>query len=167
MNFIRARERWGARAPRSIVIQDPQKVHTLVVHHTVSKSPVTMWGAIREMRNLQRMHMDGNGWSDIGYNIVIDRRGRIWEGRGLRRVGAHTAMSNTGTIGVAFMGNYDLLQLNSAQLKAFNELQLIMKMHGFQKLEVRGHRQMPNQKTACPGTNIMRQLGLNALPSTR
>ena len=66
--------------------------------------------------------MDANGWSDIGYNFVIDRWGRVWEGRGLFRVGAHTLGHNTGTVGVSFMGNYENIKLNKRQIQAFNDL---------------------------------------------
>lgn len=158
--YINGRSKWGARIPQQIVTQTPGSVHTLVVHHTVGRAPFTRSGAKREMRRMQKEHMDANGWSDIGYNVVIDRWGRMWEGRGLNRVGAHTYMHNTGTIGVSFMGNYENIRLTKRQLQAFKNLKALLGGHGFGRLEVLGHRQMPNQATACPGRHIMSQLKL-------
>jgi hypothetical protein len=49
------------------------------------------------------------GWSDLGYNIVVDRFGGIWEGRagglGKATIGSHAAGFNTGTLGVSLLGD--------------------------------------------------------------
>lgn len=160
MTYIRGRELWGAVPATSIAHQKPSNVHTLVVHHTAGKAPVTLGAVKRELRSIQRQHMQANGWSDIGYNLLIDRWGRIWEGRGLWRIGAHTKNCNTNTIGVSFMGNYENLKLNKRQLEAYEIVKMKMRQHGIKIEMVRGHRDMPNQSTACPGKNIMKQLKL-------
>ena len=53
------------------------------------------------------------GWGDIGYNVLADKFGRLWEGRygGLAStvIGAHAGGFNTGTFGVSMLGNYDLV----------------------------------------------------------
>ena len=41
------------------------------------------------VRGTQNYHMDSLGWSDIGYNYLIGDDGRIYEGRGPWRQGAH------------------------------------------------------------------------------
>ena len=159
MNVL-GRQHWKARAPRSITAQNPDFTHTVVIHHTAGKRPFTAAAAKRELRNIQRQHMDANGWSDIGYNFIIDGWGRVWEGRGYRRVGAHTLNHNTNTIGVSFMGNYEHMKLNERQLQGYHDLLRKLRAHGFRIDAIKGHRQMPDQSTACPGVNIMRQLNL-------
>ncbi len=46
------------------------------------------------IRGMYRYHTQKLGWSDIGYNFLVDRFGRIWAGRagGVERPvrGAHT-----------------------------------------------------------------------------
>lgn len=160
MFTIRPRKAWGARAASSIVTQPRASVSTLVVHHTAGKAAASLHDAINEMQSIQRQHIITNGWSDIGYNFVIDRRGRVWEGRGYDRVGAHTKDHNTGTVGVSFMGNYETIKPTTRQLVAFRLLQRRLRRQGFNITRVLGHRQMPDQSTACPGRYLTRALGL-------
>lgn len=51
------------------------------------------------------------GWGDLGDNVLVDRFGRLWEGRygGLSRavVGAHTPGRNVGTAGIGVLGGAD------------------------------------------------------------
>lgn len=48
--------------------------------------------------------MDGNGWSDIGYNFCIGDTNVVYEGRGWNRRGAHAPSFNNRSIGFCFMG---------------------------------------------------------------
>jgi len=45
------------------------------------------------IRLLQDQHMDGNGWSDIGYSFLVCTHGYVYEGRGLKR--RNSANGNT------------------------------------------------------------------------
>jgi N-acetylmuramoyl-L-alanine amidase len=56
-------------------------------------------------------HVNGNGWSDIGYNVVITRSGEIQGGRDLdgdgdfyEETGAHARGFNTTSIGICLVG---------------------------------------------------------------
>ena len=59
-------------------------------------------------------HVKSRGWSDIGYNYLVDRFGRIWEGRygGVDRavVGAHTLGYNDVSFATSAIGNYEIAQ---------------------------------------------------------
>jgi hypothetical protein len=48
------------------------------------------------LRTMEQYHVEGNGWSGIGYNLIVCRHGYIFEGRGRDRVGAHAGASNIG-----------------------------------------------------------------------
>lgn len=157
--WVRGRKLWDARPARAITRDDWSRGVTLVVHHTAGTRPRTENAERAELRAIQAAHQ-AQGWSDIGYNYVIMPSGRVYEGRGYNVVGAHTANHNTGTIGVCFAGNYEVVKPSRAQLVAYRRLVRLLKKHGAQIRRVRGHKQMPNQATACPGRYLMRALKL-------
>ncbi|RZT00183.1 N-acetylmuramoyl-L-alanine amidase [Aquimarina brevivitae] len=99
-----SRSQWGARPPRSSF--PTSKVTHLIVHHEFGSNFSSDWAA--RVRSVQNFHMNSNGWSDIGYNFLIDPNGVIYEGRagGDSAVGAHFCGRNRNTMGVCMLGNY-------------------------------------------------------------
>jgi uncharacterized protein (TIGR03437 family) len=76
------------------------------VHHTAGANTASDWAAV--MRSIWALHVNGNGWSDVGYNFLIDPNGVLYEGRqgGDGVIGAHFSGVNTGTAGFSLMGTY-------------------------------------------------------------
>lgn len=95
---IISRSEWGARPPRSAPNRATWAQRDGVAYH-YSFGPVN-----QTVRSIQDYHMDTNGWSDIGYNFLVDVHGRIYEGRGWTAIGAHVENNNTHLIGVCFIG---------------------------------------------------------------
>lgn len=157
--WIRGRALWRAVPPRDRTYDEWSAGVTLVVHHTAGSRPRSELQEREEMRSIQRSHF-ANGWSDIGYNYVIMPSGRVYEGRGYGIRGAHTLNHNTRTIGVSFAGNYDEHKPSRAQLRAYRQLVQRLRQHGAFITRVRGHKQMPDQATACPGRFLMQALDL-------
>ena len=88
-----------------------QQVH---VHHTASSNDYTRSDVPAIVRGMYRYHTYNLGWSDLAYNFLVDRFGRVWEGRAggvARRVrGAHTLGFNAASAGVAVIGNFEISQ---------------------------------------------------------
>jgi hypothetical protein len=122
---VRPRSAWGARPPSS-TIPLASSLRFAVVHHTVSSNTYAAAEVPGILRSIQAYHMDGRGWSDIGYNFLVDRYGGIWEGRGRAlegaAIGGHAAGFNTGSVGVSNIGNYDTVVPSDAQINATAEI---------------------------------------------
>src|SRR3712207_4032530 len=95
---------------------DPQVATTIkaaTVHHTADSNDYTAAEVPDVMRAIYRYQAVDRGWGDIGYNVVVDKFGRLWEGRagGLANavVGAHAGGFNRYTFGVSMLGTYDLV----------------------------------------------------------
>ena len=121
------RSSWGAderirRAPPAYT----SGVRFAIVHHTAGRNGYSRSEAAAIVKGIQLFHVQGNGWNDIGYNFLVDRFGTIYEGRygGVDRnvVGAHAQGFNTGSVGIALLGNYEDVSPTPAALDAIARL---------------------------------------------
>ena len=107
---VRSRADWGA--DESIREGRPSyadRVDAVVVHHTAGSNDYSEADVPRRIRANYAYHVKVRRWGDLGYNLLVDRFGRIWEGRhgGLGRatIGAHAQGFNTRTLGVSLIGD--------------------------------------------------------------
>ncbi|MGW1254130.1 peptidoglycan recognition protein family protein [Streptomyces sp. NPDC002513] len=86
------------------------KVIAVFVHHTASPNRYDCADVPRIIRALYAGQIGYRRWDDIGYNFLVDRCGRIYEGRagGTERpvTGAHTQGFNHRTAGIAAIGTF-------------------------------------------------------------
>jgi flagellar hook assembly protein FlgD len=121
--LIVSRAGWGAN--EEIVRAKPTyapAVRLLVIHHTAGTNAYTPAQSAAIVRGIQVYHVEGNGWNDIGYNYLVDRFGTVYEGRGggadRNVIGAHAEGFNSGTAGIALIGNFSTATPPKAQQAA-------------------------------------------------
>jgi putative cell wall-binding protein len=123
---IVTRAGWGADESISSGPSVASTVTHVVVHHTASTNSYSAAEAPAQVRGFQRYHVLSNGWSDIGYNFLIDRYGVIYEGRrgsiDQAVIGAHAAGFNTRSIGVSLIGDFTSQAPTSAALASLRRL---------------------------------------------
>lgn len=97
-------------------------VQTLTVHHSGEDNPID--DPIQHVRGIYYTHAVTNDWGDIGYQLLIDKFGRVFEGvysdadpipvfgpepgadgRPQMVNGAHVGGFNAGNIGICVLGN--------------------------------------------------------------
>ena len=164
---IYSRAQWGANeALRDKSSLRYGTIKTGFIHHTVNANNYTADQVPALIRGIYAYHTQSRGWSDIGYNFLVDRFGRIWEGRygGVDRpvVGAHTLGYNEYSFAMSAIGNYEVAQPPQAVLDAYARLfawklslsniradatRLWVKDRYLQAIN--GHRDVG--QTACPG----------------
>lgn len=144
---IITRSQWRARAPRSRSTTSWGRRTEFVVHH--SDGPVT-----QTPRAIQDFHMDGRGWDDVGYNFLVDRGGRIYEGRGWLTIGAHATGHNTSGIGACVIGR-DGADITPEARAAVRWLYEEACRRAGRKLSRRGHGELSGNNTACPGRTLL------------
>jgi hypothetical protein len=149
--------------------REPRK---FIIHHTVT--PNDDLDPAATVRAIYYYHAVTRGWGDIGYNYLIDTRGRIYEGRqgGEGVVGGHSKQYAWGSIGISLMGNYEdvdvaqPMQTSLVEMLAWKgNLHFIHPTgHGFfidkHLPNIMGHRDVAN--TTCPG-----QYAYARLPAVR
>ena len=172
---IYSRAQWGAdESMRDAGSLRYFEVHAGFVHHTVNANDYTRDEVPGIIRSIYAYHTKSRGWSDIGYNYLVDRFGRIWEGRygGIDRpvVGAHTLNYNDYAFAMSAIGNYDVKQPSSAMVEAYGALfAWKLSLHGVDASStsqvvgsrtfpaINGHRDAA--ATACPGRYLYARLG--------
>jgi transcription elongation GreA/GreB family factor len=145
---IVSRAEWGALAPRGSYVRNTA-IDTVVIHHTAGRLPApTPADEAAAVREVQRAHL-GQGWTDVGYHYLVGPSGRVYECRPRWAVGAHVLNHNTATLGISFLGNFELASPSAAALAAAGEL---LERLGLDDVHRVGHYQLG--PTACPGKNL-------------
>jgi len=109
--------RQGWNCPQGATFPSITKVTHLIVHHSASANVANDWRAV--VLSFWNFHVNTNGWADIGYNLLIDPNGTLYEGRGGGEnvTGAHFCGKNGGTMGICMIGTYTNTQASEAARK--------------------------------------------------
>ena len=172
---IYSRAQWGANEKiRDQSAPDYGTVHGAFVHHTVNANNYAAADVPGILRSIYSYHVKSRGWRDVGYNFLVDRFGRIWEGRygGATRavVGAHTEGYNGHSFALSAIGNFDIVQPSQEIVGAYAALfSWKLSLHGVAasatKAKING-RTFPSpimghrdtKATACPGRYLYARL---------
>jgi len=128
-----SRAQWGADESIRLDTRAYAPVRKLIVHHTASANKPSSPASV--VRFVEQYHASGRGFSDTGYNYLIDHKGNIYEGRAARRygsseaitgednkgwgvVGAHAKRFNAGSCGICLIGDFDTASPTDASLSS-------------------------------------------------
>ena len=106
---------------------------------------------------IRNVHVNENGWKDIGYHYVILRDGTIELGRDISRAGAHVLGHNKSTIGICLVGgkakgNRNISNFTEAQWKALSKLKDELN-EKYPDLKWSGHCDHDSGRT-CPNFDV-------------
>ena len=109
---------WTRSGPIRSKVNPMNGISRITVHHEGNK---LIWftdeRSTREhMEQVRTVHVRDRKWGDIGYHYVIDRAGRVIEGRPIAYQGAHVSNQNEHNVGVMLLGNFEQQSPAPAQL---------------------------------------------------
>lgn len=161
---------------------DDSPRYRITVHHTAGEAATGGEAEVAQMNTILSTHYSRGAadtvdpdegtkwWCDVGYHFVIAPTGEVYEGRPIDFMGAHTAFENDGNVGIAVMGDYRTQAVppavRGALRRVIKELRAdypnieftdpsCSEYDGDSDLCLRGHREHKNNRTACPGNELM------------
>src|SRR3954452_16589969 len=182
---ILPRSAWGASRCKPRVTPGYGVVRAAYVHHTLSLNGYSRSRAASVVLGVCLFHRNSRGWNDIGYDFLVDRYGRAFEGRAggadAPVIGAQAGGFNSESTGVSVIGNFTRSAPPAAAMDTLARL-LAWKLglHGVPAIgktqvtslggpstgyragtrvtvnRISGHRDV--DLTACPGAALYRRL---------
>lgn len=122
---------------------DLNKVKYLIVHHS------GMDHGDDPVAEIKKLHVETNGWDDIGYHWIITPDGVVHDGRDVKYIGAHCKGYNAVSFGVCITGNDDY---TPAQFFALGRLFARLRTVSEQVIKIMPHRHF--KATKCPAFDI-------------
>lgn len=117
------RAQWGA--DESIMDWTPEYVDDIkgiTVHHTAETNDYSCADSAAIVRSIYRIHAIDRGFGDIGYNVLVDKCGTLFEGRsgGQRHpvIAGHAYGYNRHTFGISMMGHHTSTPPTDATLES-------------------------------------------------
>jgi N-acetylmuramoyl-L-alanine amidase len=98
------------------------KIKYLIIHHfggTQGDAKAdTSYQTFKDVDDYHR----SLGWGGCGYHYVIERTGKVTQGRKDNEIGAHTIGKNEESLGIALAGNFDVTLPTPEQIEALKQL---------------------------------------------
>ena len=79
-----------------------RQIDKIIVHCSATRE-----GENFDVAEIRKWHVEGRGWSDIGYHFYIDLYGEIHKGRDIAKIGAHCKGHNRNSIGICYCGGVE------------------------------------------------------------
>lgn len=131
-------------------------VHAVFIHCSASDDPRLAGAEL--VAEIRRWHL-ARKFADVGYHFLIDKAGRILEGRGLEKIPAAQKGHNAGSIAICVHG----LAIEKFTPEALDSLGFLARAidaaYGG-RITFHGHREVNRAKT-CPVLDYKTLLGLD------
>ena len=117
----------------------------------------------RDVKAATISEWDRAKFGQVSYHHVIELDGKIVDTLNIVDKGAHTGGANTGNIGICYVGGMDKQMKaakdtrTDAQRKSLREI-VTMYEGIYPDIIIRGHRDWPGVKKACPSFDVKTQL---------
>lgn len=137
-------------------LRPERAIRTVIVHHFY-RPTAAQWKGLTTLKSVCRFHTEQNGWSDIGYHIVIGPDDTVWLARPVGKVGAHCKGQNEHSVGIAYAADFDTEDPVANGLST-GELAVaaVCKRFAIPVHEIYFHRDFADK--SCPGKKLRRDV---------
>ncbi len=134
-----------------------RKIDKIIVHCSATRE-----GQHIDVDTIRDWHVNGRGWSDIGYHYVIYLDGTVHPGRPIERSGAHTKGQNSNSIGICYIGGVETdgktpKDTRTPEQKAALDNLLFVLTDIFTNTTIHGHNEFAAK--ACPSFDVQAEYG--------
>ena len=134
-----------------------RKIDKIIVHCSATRE-----GQHIDVDTIRDWHVNGRGWSDIGYHYVIYLDGTVHPGRPIERSGAHTKGQNSNSIGICYIGGVETdgktpKDTRTPEQKAALDNLLFILTDIFANTTIHGHNEFAAK--ACPSFDVQAEYG--------
>ena len=147
--------------PNKMNLKKSKRTITEIIVHCTA----TPEGKDKTVEQIRNEHL-AQGWNDIGYHYLIDRRGHVLNGRDVDIAGAHCVNHNAHSIGVAYVGGLEnrpgvpYAKLKAKDTRTLSQkaalLMLLAELRKFYpKAEIHGHRDFAAKD--CPSFDATKE----------
>ena len=131
-------------------------INKIIVHCSATRE-----GQDISVDTIKKWHIDGRGWSDIGYHYVIRLDGRVEVGRPVGRSEAQTNGENKNSIGICYIGGVEQdgktpkdTRTDEQKISLTNLLVTLKSIYG-DDIVIHGHRDFSAK--ACPSFDATKE----------
>lgn len=134
-----------------------RKIDKIIVHCSATRE-----GQHIDVDTIRDWHVNGRGWSDIGYHYIIYLDGTVHPGRPIERSGAHTKGQNSNSIGICYIGGVETdgktpKDTRTPEQKAALDNLLFVLTDIFTNTTIHGHNEFAAK--ACPSFDVQAEYG--------
>ena len=98
-----------------------RQINKIIVHCSATRE-----GHDVSVDTIRKWHVEGRGWSDIGYHFYIDIKGNIFKGRDIAKMGAHCKGYNRNSIGVCYAGGVEADGKTPKDTRNFEQIEALL-----------------------------------------
>lgn len=124
-------------------------VKYLVLHHTATDESATP-------KEIANYHINHNGWGGIGYHFLVDKEGGIFYVGDISTARANVSDMNEQVIGIGLIGNFTQGRVPTSSQQDSTRKLCEFFLTNYPDLTIKGHKELPNQKTICPGDSWLK-----------
>lgn len=155
-DWLNKRAVWGS--VDSVNSTYEHRIGYITIHHGGELFPDDK-NTIEYLKNLQSWSRSAKNWIDVPYHFIIDRHGKVYEGRPLNYRGdTNTTYDPTGHALIVLLGNFEEQAVKEEQIASLKKLTaLLAKQESVPAEKIKTHKDYAD--TLCPGKKLTAYLG--------